>query len=394
MFEFATVVAVVSAIAAVASIYHMVGERRARRKAESSDDFDLLRVRLSEQRGQLTQQARADVAADHWVLAAPGWIPSAPVPLDQVELEWVDQAPDISEARSRAARIRPFNAGGRRLRSLSGALLDRDEGLYDGRAYRLLDVRPDDERFTLRFGPSSYFEGLDTTEVLAYEYMEGRATDLRRRATPYRRWLHDPFDLERRSGIPGICTLTIRRDGERSSFLLLERDGQVSMGNGMLHVVPAGEFQPADESQVSLRRDLDLWRTLQREFAEELLGHEDARGKRGRAIDFANEQPYADLDRLREGGRLDVALLGVGLDPLTWKPEILLVCAIDAEPFDELMSARVDRSEEGLIVVGDEHGIPFTREMVRQQLASPRLLPAAAACLELASEHRTSLGLG
>jgi hypothetical protein len=389
MLEFATLVTL---FAGVATIFHVVNERQTRRKAQSTD-LDFLRLRLSEHRGELTQQARADVATDHWVVAAPGWIPPAPIPLEQVELDWVDVAPDIREARSRAARILTPPGGRRQSQSLSGALQDRDEGIYDGRAYRLLDVRPHDERYTLRFGPSSYFEGLDTTEVLAYEYLESRVADRRRRNTAYRRWLHDPFDLKRRSAIPGICTLTIRRDGDRSSFLLLERDGQVSMGHGMLHVVPAGEFQPADESPVSLRRDLDLWRTLQREFAEELLGHEDARGKRGRAIDFVNEQPYAELDRLREAGRIDAALLGVGLDPLTWKPEILLVCAIDADPFDKLMSARVERSEEGLIVVGDEHGIPFTREMLEQQLADPRLLPAAAACLELAFEHRSSLGL-
>ncbi len=43
----------------------------------------------------------------------------------------------------------------------------------------------------------------------------------------------------------------------------------------MMHLLPAGIFQPSSVMPDCLARDFSLWRNIQREYAEELLGHEE-----------------------------------------------------------------------------------------------------------------------
>jgi hypothetical protein len=92
---------------------------------------------------------------------------------------------------------------------------------------------------------------------------------------PLRALIGDPFDLRRRSVIPDIQTLTLRRDRSTgtATFLLHWRDpAKVATDGGIYGLIPAGEFQPSGIASHDRANDLDLWRNTAREYSEEILG--------------------------------------------------------------------------------------------------------------------------
>ena len=138
------------------------------------------------------------------------------------------------------------------------------------------------------------------------------------------------------------------------------------------------EYEPGARAE-----DFSLWRNLQREFSEELLGNAEHDGH-GKPVDYTAE-PFASLDAARADGRLRVHVLGVALDALTLFGEILTVAVFDADTFDALAGDFVDRNDEGQVVA---ERMPFTEEAIRDLLDGGRLAPAGAGCVELAWRHR------
>ncbi|MBM0230642.1 hypothetical protein JNW91_01360 [Micromonospora sp. STR1_7] len=56
-------------------------------------------------------------------------------------------------------------------------------------------------------------------------------------------------------------------------------------------------------------------------------------------------------------------MLGLRLSPLTWRPELLTVCIIDAEVFDAVLKNMVRKGLKGTLVVGREgQGLPFDQK--------------------------------
>lgn len=163
---------------------------------------------------------------------------------------------------------------------------------------------------------------------------------------------------------------------------------------GLLGLIPAGEFAPSDVSSEAFVNDLDIWRNIMREFAEELLGADDAQGQGGRWIDYGAISPYQDLERARSNGKLRIKVLGLGIDPLVWKPELLTVCLIDSEEFDAIFAPVPTRNEEGTILMGNgRDGLPFTARTVARYCAEGSISPNAKATLQLAWRFRAELGL-
>jgi len=211
----------------------------------------------------------------------------------------------------------------------------------------------------------------------------------------YRRALKDPFDLWSRSTSLGVLVLTIRRGRDSAGFYMHARDGgRVVVASELMHVIPAGEFTPSDRTYESLRRDFDIWSTIMREYAEEFLNMEEAYGHGGEWLDYHKKFPYRQLNEARQEGQLTVQVLGLGLDPLTWKPELLTVCIIDDAVFDVIFQDMVRKGSEGTLIVGPEgHGLPFDEETVNLYANNPNTRRGASACLILAWEHRKLLGL-
>jgi hypothetical protein len=141
----------------------------------------------------------------------------------------------------------------------------------------------------------------------------------------------------------------------------------------------------------SLRRssDFDLWRGMEREFAEELLGASEEYPHT--PVSYA-DWPFArSLDQARAAGSVRPWVLGLGVDPLTFATDLLTAVVIDAPVFDDLFGAIVEHNAEGRVLFGDGDRGQFTADGIGA-LAGPQPMQAAgAALLRLAWRHRDHL---
>ncbi|MFJ1539262.1 helix-turn-helix domain-containing protein [Micromonospora chalcea] len=366
----------------------------------SQEEWRRTRSLLNGSRHQLAQVAAGlyprAVLEGTGLIAGPGWIPERPVDLAAVTLveDPAAAAPLLDGSEREAARMLPDQSLMRTFPRYTRAIRDlAPPRLFEDRfAWRLLGVDWSQPR--MAFADTTYFSCVDVFEPLAHELAyvaldaDGNpAGDPSLRDLPYRRLVGDPFDCARRPVMPAISTLTIRRDGDRAEFLLHRRDPRaVAAAGGMLQVIPSGIFQPSSLMPAARAADFDLWRNIQREFSEELLGMAEADGH-GQPVDYASG-PFAVLDRARAAGQLTVHCLGVALDALTLVGEVLTVMVVDADVFDALAYDFVDRNDEGSIVA---ERFPFTEAGVRVLLDSGSVAPAGAGCLTLAWRWRDVL---
>src|SRR5262249_4095060 len=153
---------------------------------------------------------------------------------------------------------------------------------------------------------------------------------------PLRDLVGDPCDLVRRNALCAITTLTLRRPPSgNASFLLHWRDpAKVTHAGGLHQVMPVGIFQPADNKPASEQNDLSLWRSMAREFSEELLGSGEDYRDLGSPLDYERWPFYRELSAAREAGRLRLFCLGLGVDPLTFAVDILAAAVFDSDLFD------------------------------------------------------------
>jgi hypothetical protein len=153
-------------------------------------------------------------------------------------------------------------------------------------------------------------------------------------------------------------------------------------------------FQPASLSPLAHRDDLDLWRTLMREYNEEFLGAPDAIGDSGSQVDYS-QPPYSQMDAALTDGSLRVWCLGMGLEPLNLAVCILTVAVFDADAFDTIFALAVEHNDEGKVVGGHRShgtitGLPLTAESVAE-LPKDRMSSPAAGLLQLAVQHSALL---
>lgn len=334
------------------------------------------------------------------VLAGPGWVPRAPAGLDDVALTWHPQAspPRVTGDDPSTGSVRPLSATGGRYDRYSRALrdLDRPRLLENRPGYRLLSVGPGGGGMTLGFGYTTYFENLDVSEALGHELAAAwLAGDPSTGRLPLRAAVGDPFDLAARPVMPSFTTLTIRHDARGGHrFPLMRRDGgSVAVCGGMLHGVPGGMFQPSSLAPSAQSADFDLWRSIMREYSEELLGRPEHDGNSVEPVDYA-AAPFRDFDDARRAGRFRVHVLGVVVEPVTLWVDVLTVAVVDAPVFDTLFADMVPVNDEGRLVScvdGDPRaGIPFEPAALRR-LGDEAVAPLTAACLALAFRHRDAL---
>lgn len=379
--------------------------------------FKSMRRRVSTEVARLItraveEQARFQADPEVPLLTKPGWIPAEPLPLSSVHLSHrTGISSDFSSAKSRLAAYWP-PCTDREPLTYSAAVgrYDAPTNWFDGLSFRLVGVRPGRGSVRLEFSKGSYFEAFDTTEPLGFEAaMRHQSSQGATITGPYREWIGDPFDLATRCGVPGINTLTIRRSRRDITFYMHQRTS-VATAVGTVHVVPAGEFQPSSKDEKRMYAELDLRSTIVREYAEEFLGSSDVLSSEENEaqIDFETKPEYAPLDRALRQDKGRLHYLGLGMYPLTWKPEILLVCVFEDKHFDRIFAGMVDEMIEGRLQVnrrlkgfryampgrrGPFQGIRFDERTVREYVDNPLTLPAGRACLALAWRHRRALGL-
>ncbi|HEY7071783.1 MAG TPA: hypothetical protein VH479_16785, partial [Acidimicrobiales bacterium] len=338
---------------------------------------------------------------DTGLVAPDAWLPPQPVALAAIALARHDEvdSPTVSGTEPETAGVRPLHSVARRYQRYSHAMRDLDQPtLFANRiGYRLLDIEWDGDRGRLDFGCTTYFEVIDIYEALAHETAvahlkaDGGVGGPSWRHLRLRRLIGDPFDLGARPVMPSINTLTIHHGAEGSPCMVLHRRDptRVSVAGGLLHVMPAGMFQPSSVVPAAEQPDFDLWRNIMREYAEEFLGHEEHGGD-GTPIDYETVEPFPRLQEAYDDGRIRVHCLGVAVDPLTLAVELLTVAVFDGPVYDEVFADTVDRNDEG-VVAGTT--VPFEEHALRRLLdgSAHGLAPAAAGCIRLAWDHRRVL---
>ena len=389
---------------------------------------DWLRVRsyLAEHRHGLALEAAGDYPADRRIagtplLAAPGWQPAEPVPLPEVGLELtpaearppaagpppagpaVLPVPDGAALDGAAAALLPERPDGTRYLRYSDVLRDlAAPAVFENRVtYRLTEaalisgLTPGDERVSgltpgasrLAFTRGRYFDGIDTGEAAAHEYA---ATRLGGRPAGLRALIADPCDLRRLPANLAISTLTLRLDRAtgRASFLLHWRDpAKVGHAGGLYQVIPVGVFQPSGEAAWNERRDFSLWRSMIREFDEELRGRSEDYGSEAGPVDY-DSWPFArHMATALDRGQIRVWCLGLGADPLTYATDLLTVAVIDSSVFDELFSLSPRRNDEGSVLAARE----FAAHVIDHIATGEPVQAAGAAVLRLAWRHRETL---
>ncbi|MFF4658322.1 transcriptional regulator [Streptomyces sp. NPDC001381] len=331
--------------------------------------------------------------------------PPAPLPLSAVTVEWQDASPPVNHTVLRAARrCLPKESKAHRYERYSAAMgtLARPTLFEDRPSFRLVRAdwsEPDGPR--LVFGIGTYFDLIDQNEAVAHELAV--ATQRRPqerppwRALPMRRLLaDDPLLLAERVVLPSVATLTLRRtpDGQGTFFLLYREAGHVATGEGTYGPIPAGMVQPASFSPLAHRRDLDLWRTIMREYNEELLGAPEAKGDSGTEVDY-DQPPYSLLNAALADGTLRVWCLGMALEPLNLAVCILTVAVFEAHTFDTVFAEAVEHNEEGKVISGPRvngtlTGLPLDAVSV-DDLPASRMSPPAEGLLRLALQHKDVL---
>lgn len=364
-------------------------------------EFAVVRNLLMEHRHAFSALALAyyrqrSLSTDFPLVVHEDWIPGAPVDLGKVQISW-----DKTTAPPPAVSLDSFP-----MKELSYAEnvkhMFPETRLEDRFAYRLTSVSKTNRALHLTFGPSTYFEFFNTCESLSYElcraavkeYQEKNASslkeiDLSRISLPKRERI-SLFELRNRAAVPGINTLFILLNkhgkGQHVYYLHLRSSKKVAEAMNTFHVVPAGTFQPEHFHDDFHARDFSLMRNILREFAEELLGKEELSEMAKQDQDFMADEalrPY--LSPIAKEARM--VFMGIGLDPLNTKPEILTSIILNWASVGKGRSEwRFKDSFEG------EHiAAPFTAEGVDKYLQDERTLPAARACLVLAKRHYSAL---
>lgn len=335
------------------------------------------------------------------VIAHPSWLPPQPVPLRSVVLDLDEHvaAAAIAGSERESALVRPLASAERRYQRYSHAVRDlASPRLFENRlCFRVVSVDWTPPVAQFQFGAMCFFDSIDTNEALAHEMAlhhlsrdnqggvaVGRASW---RGLAFRKLIGDPFDLSRRPLMGAIGTLTIR-GGESPSMVLHQRDGgRVAGGGGMVHLLPAGIFQPSSVLPKAIAADFSIWRNIQREYAEELLGDAEYDGS-GRPIDYAVLEPFVAMDQALLDGRVRVYCLGLTLDALTLCGDLLTVAVFEPDLYDEIFCNSVDTNDEGAIPV---RAVPFEGHTIARLREVAQLSPGAAAAIHLAWSHRKTI---
>lgn len=363
----------------------------------TASEAEWLRVRahLRENRPRLSDLAAARYpetprVAGTSLLTAPAWRPSEPVPLRSIARTWsAAERPGLLPPAELTEHVRPVRPDGRRHRSYADALADlaAPRVLQNRATYRLraadLTGRP-----RLDFEPGRYFDALEVGEAVAHELAAWELGLIG--STPLRDSIGDPCDPARRPVNVAIAALTLRHDrrtGELGFPLHWRDPAKVGHAGGLHMVIPTGIFQATSDAPERQGVELSLWDCLVREYAEELLGEPELEAGDERLACAA--WPFARaMSAGLDDGRIAADVCALGVDPLTFATDVLVVVDVESTLYDELFRDAVATNAEGSLARPDGGGdgparFPLTPEVVAGLLAERPMQPAAAALLTL-----------
>ncbi|UAB91545.1 hypothetical protein I5192_20130 (plasmid) [Ruegeria sp. SCSIO 43209] len=270
--------------------------------------------------------------------------------------------------------------------------------ITNGITFRLIDFEAKEGMPEFTFSEGYYYNYVNTLEVLAAEFAlhQRSPNTLGKRGSP-----EQIFHLNQRSAFPGVnCLLIVKNfEGDREStttqFILHERTQNTMEAQNTMHVIPAGGHQPHRQNYgTPITRS--IWRTAVREFIEELFNKEELSGINTSGIDFLKHPDVAPYVRtiFKTPGCAEIYYLGMGFDPLTTKPEVLVSIIIDWKAITRARPAlskgnfikSIEQNYEG----GTVHPVPLSPENLVREAKQGRygkpVLPAGAACMMQAAQ--------
>jgi len=194
-------------------------------------------------------------------------------------------------------------------------------------------------KLSLMFRGCDYLSYYDTCEALAFELSDwcfhnpNQMPQPGKNDLPFHGAPERIFDLATRNAVPGLNALMIFIDGPQGhQFFMHDRTSrEIAEAQNTFHVVPAGTFQPDSYASGNHPRDFSLQRCILRELAEELLGKKEVETYSRNGEDFLIDGKCQPFVNGMKDGYVKLFFLGLGFDPVTTKPEMLLAIVMDAK---------------------------------------------------------------
>lgn len=329
------------------------------------------------------------------VLSNAQFLPSQPIDVSVLDraLIWKETTPPIKK---------PIRGS-----DIASILLNQSSRLYNGFLYRILDT--DGKKF--HFCPGNYFDFLNSCECLSYELANAIVThkfarEIIRNADQQNyhkvvslllehddlvpiRACSDPFDFHSRFTAFGTCALVvIKRSKKASLFLLNTRSHQLSETPGLQHIIPAGTFQPDFSDNRFHQIEFSFTENIFREFTEELLSDENLRSDPLPVFDFQDiysKQGKQLRKDVIDSKNFDLLYLGLVVDPINLKPEILTVLILHEAYLKHISGPNLETSWETEGGALDFH--EFTEAEIKKLLVHSLFVPTGKAHLWLVLKH-------
>lgn len=211
--------------------------------------------------------------------------------------------------------------------------------LYNGPSYILENAVMGNNTLTLNCGRGRYFDALMTCDTLnaelAHAFPKGVPTDRQSllKSCPKRHAFlskcPDPaFSGKGRSAAIGISILIACRYKNRYYGLLGTRSRKVATDPGRCHVIPSGMFTADTDDAIN---EFSIYHNFLREYQEELFEGSDLKApdKSSPHDWFYQRSPLHYLMGLMDRGRARLLVSGYALNLMNYRPEVLLLLAID-----------------------------------------------------------------
>lgn len=284
---------------------------------------------------------------------------------------------------------------------IKARLMERSERPFNGITYRL--NRISGSPLEMNLAESCYFDYVNGLEINGPRWTM--------RSLSQSDWLPfhgDPaeiFRLDNRPAAIGVnCILLIKdftppigKSAPDHRFAYHVRDNKVLEAQNTVHVVPAGTHQPVTGH--GLIADRDPYTTLVREFLEEIFGINPEKTCKTFA-EFLEQgdvraimSAFAKTNDRKSKPNGAMFLLGLGLDPVTTKPELLCAIVLNLAQFRMTCDTVFDWERETGSVnkEGKVKWRPLSQESLRSLanngIAGKPTLPAGAACMLLAADR-------
>lgn len=329
------------------------------------------------------------------VLANKNYIPDKPIKLKEIEqgLIWEEKIPDIKK-NNKISLVEVLKKS------------SPNKTLYNGYIYKLIET----DGKVFKFTKGKYFDFLNTCEYLSYELASFFVKNsfyknllLKDNESGYKQItdflinnpdsipqisITQPFNFLSRHSAFGTCSIVIlKRTNKESVFILNVRSSQLTETPNLVHVIPAGTFQPNTQNNSFHKKEFLFSENIFREFIEELV--EDIHIRQNPKFVTVYEDMYGKgkgkkfRDRIIRPENFELLYLGTVIDPLNLKPEILTVLLLHEGHIGELLSTNPSWETEGTSL----RQIEFKKEKLKEIIEKENLVPTGKAHLTLALHH-------